>query len=111
MEDHSKCSRRNRARRVGGEEAADRSSDSAASPWPHIADLIDHGEITVGEIRPVGCVAVASDEGQTLAMLRRRPSETLLQLLTRLDLAIARAYTEDIFTDEINPPPTPSKTR
>ena len=31
------------------------------------------------------------------------------QLLTRLDLAIAKAYNEEIFTDEINPPPTNSK--
>ncbi|MGH9406047.1 MAG: hypothetical protein ACRD3D_09475 [Terriglobia bacterium] len=65
----------------------------------------------MGEVRPIGCVAVASDEGQTLAMLRRRPHETLLELLIRLDLAIARAYTEDIFTDEINPPLPSSKTR
>jgi hypothetical protein len=27
----------------------------------------------------------------------------------RLDLAIAKAYTEEVFTDEINPPPTNSK--
>jgi hypothetical protein len=30
--------------------------------------------------------------------------ESLAQLLSRLDLAIARAHTDDIFTDEINPP-------
>ena len=39
-----------------------------------------------------------------LAMLVRREGETLAELLTRLDLAIAKARTEDIFTDEINPP-------
>jgi hypothetical protein len=37
-------------------------------------------------------------------MLKRRPAETLAQLLTRLDQAIERAWTEDINTDEINPP-------
>jgi hypothetical protein len=37
-------------------------------------------------------------------MLIRRRGETLTQLLTRLDLAIAKAFTEDIFTDEINSP-------
>ena len=37
-------------------------------------------------------------------MLVRRRGETLAQLLTRLDLAIAKAFNEDIFTDEINPP-------
>jgi hypothetical protein len=35
-------------------------------------------------------------------LLKRREGETLAQLLTRLDLAIGKAFTEDIFTDEIN---------
>ena len=35
-------------------------------------------------------------------MLKRRRGETLLQLLTRLDQAIAKAIHDDIFTDEIN---------
>ena len=37
------------------------------------------------------------------------PGESNAQLLTRLDLAIAKAYNEEIFIDEINPPPTNSK--
>jgi hypothetical protein len=36
-------------------------------------------------------------------MLKRQKSESLAQLLSRLDLAIARAHTDDIFADEINP--------
>ncbi len=85
--------------------------DSTGHPLhlPHIAELIKDGEITVGVLRPVGCVAVANDGDSTLAMLVRRKGETLVQLLTRLDLAIAKAYKEGIFTDEINPPPTNSK--
>jgi len=71
---------------------------------PNIAELIADGEITVGVLRPVGCVATATDGHNCLAMLVRRRGETLTQLLTRLDLAIAKAFTEDIFTDEINPP-------
>jgi len=47
---------------------------------------------------------VAHEGRNTLAMLKRRKGETLTQLLYRLDLAIARAQTDDIFTDEINPP-------
>jgi hypothetical protein len=77
-----------------------------SSPWelPHIAELIDDGQITIGVIRGVGkCVAVANDGETTLAMLVRKKGETLLQLLIRLDLAVAKAQTEDIFTDEINP--------
>jgi hypothetical protein len=40
----------------------------------------------------------------TLAMLKTPRRRILAQLLTRLDLAIGRAFTEDIFTDEINTP-------
>ena len=79
-------------------------SDSANAGLPHIAALIAEGEITVGVLNPVGCVAVATDGHNNLAMLKRRPDETLAQLLTRLDQAIERAWTEEIYTDEINPP-------
>jgi hypothetical protein len=75
---------------------------------PHIAELIAYGEITVGQLRPIGCVATASDEDITMAMLVRRKGETLFQLLTRLDQAIAKAYEDNICTDEINPPPSHS---
>jgi len=71
---------------------------------PHIADLIEDGQITIGEMYPVGCVAVANDGHNSLAMLRRRDGETLAQLLARLDQAIAKAFDEEIYTDEINPP-------
>ena len=71
---------------------------------PHIAEFIDYGEITLGEMYPIGCVAVAADDHHSLAMLRRRDSETLAQLLARLDQAIGKALAEDIFTDEINAP-------
>jgi hypothetical protein len=77
----------------------------AALSLPNIAELIKYGEITVGEQRPIGCIATACDEDSTLAMLLRRKGETLFQLLTRLDQAIAKAYTQGVFTDEINPPP------
>ena len=70
---------------------------------PRIAEFIDEGEITLGQMYPVGCVAIANDGHNTLAMLVRNDGETLAQLLTRLDQAIAKALDEDIFTDEINP--------
>jgi hypothetical protein len=47
---------------------------------------------------------VAADEHNSLAMLVRHRGETLAQLLTRLDQAIAKALYDDVFTDEINPP-------
>jgi hypothetical protein len=68
----------------------------------HLADLIDDGEISVGVLEPVGCVATAVDGSNCLAMLVRRDGETLAQLLTRLDLAVGLAFAEDIFTDEVN---------
>lgn len=67
---------------------------------PNIAELIANGEITIGVLSPVGCVAIATDGHNTLAMLKRRRGETLAQLLARLD----QALTEDVYTDEINPP-------
>ena len=76
---------------------------------PNIAELFEDGEITVGVLHPVGCVATASDGHNSLAMLVRRKGETLAQLLTRLDQAIAKARSEDTITDEINVPPTSPK--
>lgn len=70
---------------------------------PYIEELIKHGQITLGNVRPVGCVAVAHDGRQTVSMLLLREGETVTQLLTRLDLAIAKALTEGIRTDEVNP--------
>jgi hypothetical protein len=62
-----------------------------------------YGQITLGNVGPVGRVAVAHDGRQTLSMLLRREGETVTQLLTRVDLAIGKAFTEGIRTDELNP--------
>jgi hypothetical protein len=94
-----------RNRRSGlNKDAAGKIGVGSSSELPHIAELISDGEITVGTLVPVGCVAVATDGHNGLAMLKRREGETLAQLLTRLDLAIGKAFTEDVFTDEINTP-------
>jgi hypothetical protein len=72
---------------------------------PYIEETIEHGGISIGIIPPLKeCIAVAHEGRHTLAMLKRQKGESLAQLLSRLDLAIARAHTDDIFTDEINPP-------
>lgn len=97
-------SRRQRAAHQPNPSLRDDNRAGADAALPHIATLIADGEITVGVLNPVGCVAVATDGHNTLAMLKRRPGETLTQLLTRLDQAIERAWTEEIYTDEINPP-------
>lgn len=103
MEHRHKRADRKRTRSLDEPTAGDGSAVDTLS-LPNIAELIDYGEITIGVVRPVGCVAVANHDDNCLAMLVRRHGETLAQLLTRLDLAIAKAFTEDIFTDEINPP-------
>jgi hypothetical protein len=74
----------------------------AALSLPNIAELIDSGEITIGKLPSVGCVATAADEDCTYAMLVRRQGESLPQFLTRLDQAIDKALTLGLFTDEIN---------
>ena len=71
--------------------------------WENIEFLItNNGQINIGDLAPVGCVAVANDEHNTLAMLRRRSQEPLSDLLTRLDQAILMALEYDQFTDEVN---------
>jgi len=74
--------------------------------FENIESLIDsNGEITIGAIGPIRCAATASDEDQCLAMLVRRPGESLLELLQRRDTAIADAYDHEVFIDELNAPP------
>ena len=70
---------------------------------PSIEELMKYGQITLGNVRPVGCLAVAHDGRQTVAMLLRREGETVAELLTRLDLAIAKARSDGIRVDEVNP--------
>jgi hypothetical protein len=71
----------------------------------HIAALIDSGgQITLGALHPIKCVAIANDDHNALAMLQRRPGETLQHLLQRLDAAVDLAWNANQFTDEINPP-------
>ncbi len=89
------------------EDAATNTPTNSLPELPYIEETIESGGITIGIIPPLNeCVAVAHEGRHTLAMLKRQKGESLAQLLSRLDLAIARAHTEEIFTDEIN---TPSK--
>lgn len=63
---------------------------------PNIEFLIDgNGDITIGAAASIACAATASDDEQCLAMLVRRPGETLNDLLLRLDRAIELAYEEE----------------
>jgi hypothetical protein len=101
LELRPKSAPRKRTRSIDKEVSSERVAFDPSS-LPHIADLIDYGDITVGE--PVGCVATATDGSNCLAMLVRRDGEILHELFIRLDLAVARAFVDDIFTDEVNVP-------
>ena len=106
MESGRKRTARSATRSIGKSARREKSATVLPS-LPNIAALIAYGEITLGEKYPMGCIAIASDEHNTLAMLKRREGEPLAQLLIRLDQAIAKAQNEDICTDEINSPPKP----
>jgi hypothetical protein len=60
------------------------------------------GQIMLGTLPPVEGTAVAHDGKKTVAMLRRRPNETVAQLLARLDDAIGKAKATGQRVDEIN---------
>jgi hypothetical protein len=71
----------------------------------NIETLVDEGgEISVGKLPPFDCVATASDDNDCLAMLVRRDGESLSALLKRLDKAIGKAWSDDLFIDEVNTP-------
>lgn len=78
----------------------------------NITELLNSGgQISLGELPPVRCAAVASDDNNALAMLQRRPGESLHELLVRLGAAIALACDKQIFTDEINTSTTQRSSR
>ncbi|MGE3708049.1 MAG: hypothetical protein AB7G35_00095 [Hyphomicrobiaceae bacterium] len=97
-------------RRLPPESAA---AAGALEKLGHIVDLINNGgDITLGSLAAIdGCVATASDEVQCLAMLVQGEGESLDQLLRRLDDAIADAYENDRFADEVNAPLAKPSTR
>jgi hypothetical protein len=103
MESHPRPVHRKAARSVK-ESAPKKVVPAGVLALPHIASLVASGEITVGNKSPVGSVAIAHDGHNSLAMLKRRKGESLVQLLIRLDQAIQKALEENIFTDEINRP-------
>ena len=90
MEHRRHSGTRRRTRRLDVKTKARTSADITVS-LPNIENLITYGDITLGVLRPVGCIATAADEDRCLAMLVRRRGETLVQFLMRLDKAIDKA--------------------
>jgi hypothetical protein len=80
-----------------------RDPERSENPWPNLQEFIDSGgQLSIGEIGPVPCAAVAADAHNMYAALSRRTDESLVDLLDRLDLALDKALSQEIFTDEIN---------
>ena len=63
----------------------------------------EYGNITISEISPAGTIAAAADNDLLNAMLRRRRGATVLNLLHRLDQAIAKPTETHTPIDEVNP--------
>jgi hypothetical protein len=93
-----------RRKRIDRTRSLDKHASGKTPSLPNIEELIEYGQITVGVLRRVGAVAIASDGHNSLAMLARRQGETLDALLARLDQAVDKALNEETFTDEINAP-------
>jgi len=62
------------------EDAARKGSTCDPLRLPNIAELIEDGEITVGVLDPVGCVAVSNDGARTLARLVGSNGETVMKI-------------------------------
>lgn len=87
------------------ERTAPRGVGTPGDALENIDELISSGgQISIGQISPIPCAAIANDDHNCLAMLQRRKGESLRELLVRLDAAIAIAWNEERFIDEINPP-------
>ena len=87
-------------------------SRTSLTSFPNLDALILDGQITIGKISPIGNVAIATNGQKTIAMLRQRPGDALLDVLQRLDEAVKKAIETGVYTDEINTPAaSPSKRR
>ena len=69
----------------------------------NITWLIENGgDISIGRCDPVRCAATACDEPGQIAALVKKPNESLMDLLKRLDESIEIAWEEERYIDEIN---------
>jgi hypothetical protein len=81
----------------------DEDTTHTEAQWAHIDALMKSGgQITLGRMAPLDGVAVAGDDRNLYAALRRRPDETLTALLQRLNDAIGLAQNKGVRTNEID---------
>lgn len=68
-----------------------------------LQSFIDHGgQISIGAIPPLECVAIAADEHGMIVALQRQRDETLPKLIDRLNEALDHCLRNETFIDEIN---------
>ncbi len=71
----------------------------------HVQSFLDNtrGQITIGEIPPIRCAALAAQGKKARVALVSKDGETIAQLLERLDAALGKAMAEDTVIDEVLP--------
>jgi len=80
-----------------------RSPQDVTQPLGHLTALIEAGgHILVGRLDPIPRAAIAYDGSTAVAMLRGQTTESVPQLLERLDIAIAQAWRSGLRVDDIN---------
>jgi hypothetical protein len=71
--------------------------------YPNIAAILEEGgDISVGRVGPIDCVASASTSYDCPVLLVRRDGESFVAPLRRLDRSIAKACEQEISIDEVN---------
>lgn len=82
-----------------------RSPGAVGVQHKHIQTFFDNtrGQVTIGEIPPIRCAALAAVGKKVHVALVRRSNETVDQLLQRLDAALGAALADGIAIDEVLP--------
>ena len=61
------------------------------------------GQVTIGQIKPIHCAAMAAQGKKIWVALVRRGDESVVDLLERLDAALGKAQDDDVPVDEVSP--------
>jgi hypothetical protein len=80
-------------------------STLSGASFENIQAFLDdsRGQITIGEIPPIRSAALAAEGKKVRVALVRRDSETVAELLLRLDAALGKAISDNIAVDEVLP--------
>jgi hypothetical protein len=78
---------------------------SLTASFNNIQSFLDNtrGQITIGEIPPIRRAALAAQGKKARVALVARDTETVAELLQRLDVALGTAMAEDTVIDEVLP--------